>query len=45
VFFLTNVTISLPLELIKSAKEEAQTKGATFSGFIRLAIQNELERR
>lgn len=38
------VTISLPEDLIKQAKELTEEKGYTFSGMIRVGLKNILEK-
>lgn len=38
------VTISLPRELKERAKEEAYKRGASFSGFLRVLLERELQR-
>ncbi|MBS3101199.1 hypothetical protein J4204_03625 [Candidatus Woesearchaeota archaeon] len=37
------ITISLPSDIIKAGKELAKSRGATFSGMIRLSLEKGLK--
>ena len=39
-----HLNITLPEDLIASAKQEARTRGGTLSGLIRLSLTREIER-
>jgi metal-responsive CopG/Arc/MetJ family transcriptional regulator len=36
------VTLSLPTELVSKAKEFSKNSGSTFSGLVRICLQNKL---